>query len=227
MNWMELINVNTIFFTVLGYPMSYVEFFGTVFTAWSVYLSAKNSVLSWPIGIVGIVLYGFLFYQIQLYSDLFEQVYYLITGFWGWWLWTHPPKNESDAKDELKVALSPLRTNVIGLISTGVLTLFLWYFMSNISRFFPALFPIAASYPFLDAFTTAMSFVANVYLAKRRIENWYLWLLVDVIGVVLYYKKGVIFISLLYFAFLLNAIRGLVDWYKIYNSYDKNPVAKR
>ena len=79
--------------------MSYLEFFGTIFTGWSVYLSAKNKVISWPIGLVGVVLYGFLFYQIQLYSDLFEQVYYLLTGFWGWYLWTHPKAKDKDTQE--------------------------------------------------------------------------------------------------------------------------------
>ena len=73
----------------------------------------------------------------------------------------------------------------------------------------------------MDAFTTAMSFVANIYLAKRKIENWYLWIVVDIIGVFLYYQKGVIFLALLYFFFLLNALKGLHDWSKTQKSYAK------
>jgi nicotinamide mononucleotide transporter len=212
-------DINTIFFTFLNYPMSYLEFFGTVFTAWSVYLSAKNKVSSWPIGIIGVILYGFLFYQIQLYSDLSEQVYYFITGFWGWWLWTHPKGGQKDANNELKVSFGSKRFNLLGLGLIAILTVFLTYFMSHINIFFPALFPVAASYPFMDALTTAMSFVANIYLAKRKVENWYLWIIVDVIGVFLYYQKGVVFLSVLYFAFLINAIKGLIDWSKTHQNY--------
>jgi len=219
MNLANFFSINTIFFTFLNYPMSYLEFFGTVFTAWSVYLSAKNKVSSWPIGIIGIILYGFLFYQIQLYSDLSEQIYYFITGFWGWWLWTHPHKNQKDDNNELKVSFGDKKFNLIGIGSVVVLTALLTYFMSHIHLFFPVLFPVAASFPFMDAFTTAMSFVANIYLAKRKIENWYLWIIVDVIGVFLYYQKGVIFLSILYFAFLINAIKGLIDWSKTHKKY--------
>ncbi|HSV94593.1 MAG TPA: nicotinamide riboside transporter PnuC [Spirochaetia bacterium] len=201
--------------------MSYLEFFGTLFTGLSVYLSAKNKVSSWPVGVIGIILYGLLFYQIQLYSDLFEQFYYFVTAFWGWWLWTHPRRNDKDANNELKVSYGTKKFNLIGITSVVILTISLSQFMSNIHLIFPVLFPIAASFPFMDAFTTAMSFVANIYLAKRKIENWYLWIIVDIIGVFLYYQKGVIFLSLLYFAFLLNAVKGLIDWSKTQKSYDK------
>lgn len=221
MSILTLFDINTTFFTLLNYPMSYLEFFGTLFTGLSVYLSAKNKVSSWPVGVIGIILYGLLFYQIQLYSDLFEQFYYFVTAFWGWWLWTHPRRNDKDANNELKVSYGTKKFNLIGITSVVILTISLSQFMSNIHLIFPVLFPIAASFPFMDAFTTAMSFVANIYLAKRKIENWYLWIIVDIIGVFLYYQKGVIFLSLLYFAFLLNAVKGLIDWSKTQKSYDK------
>lgn len=222
MNILDLFNVNTIFFTVLEYPMSYVEFFGTVFTAWSVYLAAKNKILTWPTAIVGIILFGMLFYQVQLYSDLIEQVYYFITGFWGWWLWTHPKKEETTKEGrELKVGYTKRSMNIVSVVLIAVLTILFGHFMTRIHLILPKFFPLPASFPYLDVFTTVMSFVATIYLAKRKIESWYLWIIVDVIGVWLYYQKGVVFISLLYFAFLLNAIKGYFVWVKTYKAYEK------
>lgn len=210
MTLLTFFNVNTIAFTVLGYPMSYIEFFGTIFTGWSVYLAAKNKITTWPISLLGIVLYGFLFYQIQLYSDLFEQIYYFVTSFWGWYLWTHPKNKEKNS--ELSVTSNSLSTNIIYIVLIFALTQLLSLFMSNIHLIFPKLFPVAASFPWMDSFTTIMSFVATIYLAKRKIENWYLWIIVDIIGVWLYFQKGVVFLSLLYFAFLINAFYGLAKW---------------
>lgn len=220
MNLQALFDVNAIFFTLWDYPMSYLEFFGTIFTGWSVWLAAKNKVLTWPIGIVGIILYGFLFFQIQLYSDFIEQIYYFITGFWGWWVWTHPQKGAEKNKQQ-KIEYTPIGTNYIfgGLIV--IMSAGLGYYMSKIHLFYPQIFLAAASFPYLDAFTTVMSFVANIYLAKRRIENWYLWIVVDVIGVVLYFQKGVIFLSLLYLAFLINAFRGWYEWVQIYKKNER------
>ena len=86
------LNINSTVFTIIGYPMSYVEFFGTLLYLWSVWLIAKKNTLTWPIGIISVILYMFLFYQIRLYSDAFEQVYYLIASLYGWWIWNKSPK---------------------------------------------------------------------------------------------------------------------------------------
>ncbi len=209
----NILSVNTIFFTLWEYPMSYLEFFGTIFTAWSVYLAAKNKVITWPVSILGIILYGFLFYQIQLYSDLFEQVYYFITAFWGWYIWTH--QKSKSGSDDQTVLVSTKNQNLLSLASIVVLTFGLTKFMENIHLIFPTLFPVAATFPLVDSFTTVLSFVATIYLAQRKIENWYIWILVDIIGVWLYYQKGVVFLSVLYFAFLINAFYGLAKWQKL------------
>ena len=215
--------VDTIFFTILNYPMSYIEFFGTIFTGWSVYLAAKNKVVTWPVGLVGIILYGFLFYQIHLYSDLLEQVYYFITTFWGWYLWTRPKleKDRDAGSLELKVGISDKQERLIAGFAVLIFTFGLGLFMSRIHLFLPAFFPEAASLPYLDSFTTVMSFVATIFLARRKIENWYLWIVVDIIGIWLYYQKGVSFLSLLYLAFLINALFGLNKWQKIQANYGK------
>ena len=222
MTQLNFLDVNSVFFTVLNYPMSFVEFFGTIFTAWSVYLAAKNKLSTWPIGILGIILYSFLFYQVHLYSDLVEQIYYFITSFWGWWLWTHPKNSEvTENNKELKVGYTKEKFNFLAVVMMILLTVVIGYVMTQIHIWSPTLFPEPASFPYLDAFTTVMSFVATIYLAKRKIESWYIWILVDIIGVWLYYQKGVVFISLLYFAFLINAIKGYFEWIKNYKAYEK------
>jgi len=221
----HLFNINTTFFTFLDYPMSYIEFFGTIFTIWCVWLTAKAKVLSWPIGIVGSVLYLFLFYQIRLYSDLFEQVYFLVTGFVGWWAWTHPKtKAEATKADELKISRNSAKENLAfaGIVVVG--TALLTYVTANLHLWLPAYFPEPASFPFLDAFTTVMSFTAQWLLAKKRLENWLLWIVVDAIGVWLYWSKGVKFLSLEYGLFFFIASAGLYRWFREYRQY--KPVPK-
>jgi len=63
---MELLSIDNVLFTFWGYEMSYIEFFGTIFNLWCVWLVAKSNIMTWPIGIVGIVLFAFLFWQINL-----------------------------------------------------------------------------------------------------------------------------------------------------------------
>jgi nicotinamide mononucleotide transporter len=207
---MELFfNIHSVFFTVMGYDMSYVEFFGTVCNILSVWLVARNKILNWPIGIIGVVLFAALYWQIQLYSDFLEQIYFLITGFWGWYVWatsTHRKENKSE--------ITYLQKNmyILYVLSIGVLTYILGYGVTQLNNYFPTYFPVEASYPYLDSFTTVLSFVATYLMIRRIVESWVLWIIVDCIGVWLYYVKGVHLVSLLYAVFLCMAVQGLLIW---------------
>ena len=109
----------SIFFSFLGYPMSYLEFFGTLAGGLAVLLSAKGNIWSWSIGIVNVVLFFFLFYQIQLYPDMFLQVFFFITNLIGWWRWAHPRPGEENRRRELRPSWMESRT----LVMLGLLTL--------------------------------------------------------------------------------------------------------
>lgn len=206
-------DIGTVAITILGYPMSWVELVGTVFNLWCVWLVARNKILNWPIGLIGVVLFGIMFWQIRLYADLFEQMYFFATGVWGWWVWSHPrTKNAEDARGELAISrLAPRQYALYGA-SIVVSTLVLTYAMSHLHVWAPTIFPEAASYPLLDSLTTIMSFVAQFMLVRRQLENWVLWIAVDVIGVGLYWAKDVRLVSVLYLIFLCIAINGLVSW---------------
>lgn len=210
----EFFSVNTVFFTFLDYPMSYLEFFGTIFNIGCVYLAAKNRIATWPIGILGVICYIFLFYQIQLYSDFVEQLYFFASGIYGWYVWRQMAKKGKDKVKETPILKNSRKENAIWLAVIAAGSLVLGYLMRHINSYFPALFTLPASFPYLDAFTTVMSFVAQFIMAKKRVECWYLWILVDIIGIWLYYAKGVKFIALEYVIFLALATKGLIDWRK-------------
>jgi len=92
--------------------------------------------------------------------------------------------------------------------------------MGHIHLYMPALFPEKASFPYLDAFTTVMSFAANILMAHKKIECWYLWIAVDVIGIGFISQKGC-FVSLLYLIFLILATKGLFNWRKLVNPMER------
>jgi len=107
-------SVDNTFFTLFSYPMSYLEFFGTLFNLACVWLIARHNIWNWPIGIIGVIFFSALFYQIRFYSDLIEQVYYLLTGFYGWWVWlAHKNKDGENKKSEIKITHSSLTHNLI------------------------------------------------------------------------------------------------------------------
>jgi nicotinamide mononucleotide transporter len=211
-NFLNLFNTSNIFFTLFDYKMSYIEFFGTIFSLVSVILAAKNKIWTWPVGNIGAVLFLILFYQIQLYSDFFEQIFYIVTGFIGWYIWSRPDFKNEEIND---VTTNRQSTNLIYIGSILVSTVALGLFMSNIHTIFPAQFPIPAAYPYPDALTTIMSFAATFLMMRKKIECWYLWIIVDIIGIGLYYKQGVVFISLLYILFLIIATNGYFTWRKV------------
>lgn len=205
------LDINHIFFTVLGYPMSYIEFFGTLFNIWCVWLVAKNKILNWPVGIIGVVLFAALYWQIRLYSDLLEQFYYFVTGFWGWYVWSRGRNGGEELPVTTLARNAYYFWGVVIVLGTVALT----YLTTHLHVWYPVYFPEAASYATLDALTTVASLVATVFMIRKQIENWYLWIAVDVVGIWLYWVKGVHIVSLLYVLFLGIAIHGLFHWMKI------------
>jgi nicotinamide mononucleotide transporter len=208
---LDLLSIKNIAFTVLGYPMSYLELFGTIFYLWSVWLIAKRKVLTWPIGIISVLLYMVLFYQIRLYSDTLEQVYYLGASIYGWWIWNESPKDNGQVTG---VEYSGKKALIIWLAITVLISILSGMLMSKINILLPVIFPEPASFPYIDALTTIMSFFAMWLMAQKKIESWIYWIIVDLIGIWLYFAKDVKFISLLYVVLLIIAINGLYSWQK-------------
>lgn len=204
-----ILSVDHVFFFILGYPMSYIEFFGTILYLWSVWLITKRHMLTWPVGIVSVLLYMFLFYQIRLYSDTLEQFYYLGASVYGWWYWSKSPKEKHIVKD---VGLSSIRVILVTMLITATLAAADGVLVSRIHLLWPVLFPEPASYPYIDALTTIMSFTAMWLMARKRIESWIYWIIVDLIGIWLYYVKEVRFVALLYVILLILATRGAILW---------------
>jgi nicotinamide mononucleotide transporter len=160
-----------------------------------------------------VLLYAALFYQIRLYSDTLEQVYYLGASIYGW-RWWRISREDTDTSAGFRY--SSQQNLILTLVITLVLSIIIGAMMSRVHLWLPVLFPEAASFPYLDALTTIMSFTAMWLMARKRIESWHYWIVVDVIGIWLYYVKEVRFISLLYVLLLIMAINGLRMWNKTF-----------
>lgn len=208
----KFLSVETIAFTVIGYSMSYIELIGTILYLWSVWLIMKRNILTWPVGIASVLLYMILFYQIRLYSDTLEQFYYLGASVYGWVIWNKSPKDDGQIAD---VLYSNRQAITFWIIITAIVSILVSILMSKIHLLFPVIFSEAASFPFLDALTTIMSFTAMWLMAKKKIESWIYWIVVDVIGIWLYFVKDVRFVSLLYVILLVMAINGFRSWHKV------------
>jgi len=207
----EYLSISYTIVEILGYKMSLIELIGTITGIAAVILATQSNIWSWPVGIVNFIFSFILFYQVQLYSDMFLQIYYFITGIYGWIYWY-------GMKTGVQTPITVLtkRARIIHSVLIVCGTIGMGYFMSHIHEIWPTLFPTPAAYPYPDSFVAVLSILANWMLAQRKIENWILWIVVDVICTVMYSLKGIQFFSLEYFLFTIMAIYGLVNWIKLY-----------
>jgi len=194
-------------FTIMGYPISYVELIGTVFGLISVYFASRANILTWGTGIINELFLFILFFQVHLYADMFLQVYFFVVTIYGWYSWNTTTVENKIAAINIKVRWLIAVVIIVGSLLSGFL-------IKNIHLYLPGYFKIAAAYPFTDSLVMVLSVIATVLLAKKKIENWHLWILVDAICVILYFKKGVYFLSLEYLIFLVLASYGLYHWKK-------------
>jgi nicotinamide mononucleotide transporter len=203
----SIFDIENIAFRLLAYPVSYVELVGTVFGLISVYLASKANILTWATGIVNELFLFILFFQTQLYADMFLQLYFFVVTILGWYNWNRKTV-------ENRIFTSSLRTKIILVAILAAGTVVAGFFFRNIHHYFPQYFHLPASYPFVDSFIMVLSIIATVLLAGKKIESWYFWLTADVVSAILYFKKEIYFLSLEYLIFLLIAGYGLLNWKK-------------
>lgn len=220
----QLFDIDVIFFTVLGYPMSYLEFWGVVSGAVAVWLSARANVWSWPVGLIAVVLSLILFFQVQLYPDVFLQVFFFVTNLMGWWAWTHPRAGEgvttgNGTGETLKITRTPLANLVSWSLGGGLATALLGTFAQHLHTWFPVVFSKPSAFPYIDSFTTVMSIVATFLMIRKRVECWYVWLLVDLVLTYVYFRKGIKFVGLEYAIFCIIALVGALNWTREYRRY--------
>jgi nicotinamide mononucleotide transporter len=218
---MSFFDINNIFFTVLGYSLSYLEFFAVIAGLIAVGLSAKANIWSWPIGIINVFLSAFFYYQIQLYPDMFLMVFFFVTNLIGWWRWANPKPEEEDRKKELKVSFMKGKQFIGWLLVGGVGTFFIGTLASKLHEWLPLLFNLPSAYPFVDSFILVMSVITTFLMIQKKIECWIIWILIDVIATYLYFLKAAKFFGVEYLVFTLIATFALWNWIKEYKSYSK------
>lgn len=193
--------------------MSNLEIVASLFGAACVVLLIFRNHWSWPIGLVQVILTAVVFYQAKLYAETALQVIFAILQVYGWIAWFADssrgklneklPAKSFFAPPDIVVEELSLFHRAISLIAigigTGVIATLLFTFTNGNS-------------PVADAFITAASLVAQWLLAKRYLENWVIWIVVDVVSIPLYWQRELPFFAILYVLFLVLALLGLRAW---------------
>lgn len=179
--------------------MNALEYVAAFFGVVSVYLSVKQNVWSWPTAIVNVGLYAIVFHASRLYADMGLQVVYVVVSFYGWYQWLYGGKNRT----ELQVSKTPRRLAVfltfIGLSFALVLGTVL-HRTTN------------AALPYMDSLTTSTSLVAQWMMTKKLLENWLVWVAVDVVYIAMFISRSLYVTALLYLVFLILSVVGYRQW---------------
>jgi len=175
-----------------------LETSGVITGTLCVYLAAKNRIWSWPFAIISVIIYIFIFWNAKLYADMGLQVYFLIMNFYGWYFWSQ--RNENEKTPVSSITPREVIFSIIGIIGFTVGLGFFLYKGTD------------ASFPFLDSFCTACSIVAQVFLARKVMENWLIWIFVDVIYVGVYMVKDLHLTAGMYALYIYIAAMGYLEW---------------
>jgi nicotinamide mononucleotide transporter len=179
--------------------MSLIEVIGVITGIAGVWLAARQHIWTWPISIVSVTAYVFVFYEARLYAVMGLSVFYIISSGYGWYEWLYGGKGQK----ELKVSRVGRRELWVLIGLAVVFAGSLGYFLDNYTD---------AHLSYTDSATTAVSLMAYWMMARKRLENWLVWLAVDVVYVGVYLYKELYLTAFLYFVFLILATIGYLDW---------------
>lgn len=179
--------------------MSALEIIAVIVSALAVWLTARRHLWCWPIGLVSVLLYARIFLDVKLYSDLLLQLIFAIMQLYGWWQWR---KAKAEQHEILSQRL-PRSGLMSGILSGALGSLLLGYAMARFTD---------AHIPWLDSALTGFSLVAQFWMVRKYIANWWLWIAVDIIYVGVYVYKDLYLTAALYAGFIVLALIGLRNW---------------
>ena len=189
-----------------------LEYFGVLTGLLYLLLEIKQHRAMWVVGFLTSLVYVFVFFYSKIYADMGLQVYYVAISVYGFWQWTRTDKSPSGLREDATTAPAPIlyqhvsRKQLAGILASICILFLLLY--NILERFTDS--PIPAG----DAFTTAIGIIATWMLARRIIEHWIFWIVVNFVSVYLYYLRGLYPTMFLYVCYAVLAGVGLYTWKK-------------
>ncbi len=179
--------------------MNWLEWVAAGLGVINVGLLVRRSIWNYPFGLAMVAIFFFVFYERRLYSEALLQIFFFAVQLYGWWNWLRS-KQETG---EVRVELLRQRTRLLWIAGTVAASLAWGMAMHRFTD---------AAYPFIDAFVAGASVSAQILLARRKLENWPVWILVDIVSIYLFWSRDLVPTAGLYCLLLLLSIAGFVDW---------------
>lgn len=186
---------------------NYIELLGAILGIAYIFFSIRQSILTWPVGLLTSALYVWVFLVSKLYADMGLQLYYLFISIYGWYEWLRG--NQSDKGQALPISRISFR---LGLTLSGVSLLlfgFIWFVLKNYTD---------SPVPMADALATSLSIVATWMLARKILEHWLVWIFVDAFSIGLFWYKDLMPTVILFAVYTIMAVVGYIEWKNEFNS---------
>jgi len=180
---------------------SWLEIVAVAFGILSVWFARKENIWVYPTGIVNVLIYVYLCFFAGLYADMAINAFYFVMSVFGWYNWSR----HVDKTHHVPISSLSLKQWLFYILLIAVAFGVIYYVLSNFTD---------STVPVFDSFTTSL-FIAGMWLmAIKKIENWLLWILGDVLVIPMFAIKGLAFTSIQYVVFLILAIMGYIEWRK-------------
>ena len=181
-----------------------LEVFGTLVGLIYLWLEYRASIYLWIASIIMHAIYIFVYYDAGLYADFGINIYYLGAAVYGWLVWKYGHKPTE--QNELPITRMPKRNWLKAMVVFVVAQFLIAWILINFTD---------SDVPWWDAFTTALSIIGMWMLARKYLEQWWVWIVVDVVCVGLYLYKGLYFTSGLYALYSVIAVFGWLNWKRL------------
>lgn len=184
-----------------------LEAIAFVFGIASVWFAKKANILVYPTGIICTIITVYILYISEYFGDMMMNFYYSVMSIYGWWNWSR----KKDSKLIVPITRTSIREKQIGILffALTMLVTYLVYKAYNYDLQIPN---------YIDIVTSGIFFTAMWYMANKKLENWTLWIIADVITIPLYAYRGLGMLSLQYLIFTILAIQGYKQWKKSLNN---------
>ncbi|MDA0150142.1 nicotinamide riboside transporter PnuC [Vibrio sp. LaRot3] len=206
-----------------GYAMSWIEGFGTLFGLLCIWFASQEKTINYLFGLINVTLFAVIFFQIQLYGLLLLQLFFFCANIYGWYAWTRPNAQGETLEVRWLSKQKLVITAGVSAVAIALLTIYIdpfFFSLANISVDVLNLFgaEIAAptlepdAFPFWDATMTVLSIVAQILMTRKYVENWILWVVINIISVGVYATQGVMAMSVQYAILMFIAANGTREW---------------
>lgn len=182
-----------------------LEFTGLVFGLLCVWFLIRQNILTWPAGILYVLISFVIFIKAKLYADFILHIFFLFLNIYGWYYWVTPKRGTEDHVPVTNFGSKPM----IGLLALSALGV---YISGKLLVEFTD-----ASLPYWDSTTSVLSIAAMWLTAKKKIENWIIWFVVDLLATGIYFYKGLYFYCILYLVYIGMAVAGYFSWRRSLN----------